>query len=905
MPHDAFISYSRKDRAFAVSLQKALAGYRPPKELPVPQRHLDVFRDEDDFTGAEYYESLSIHLGDAAKLIVLCSPAARASAFVDDEIRRFVQAKGPQHIIALLVAGIPNNEAAPGQEALMAFPQALCDALQMPLAQDYRGFDPRKQRIDRGRYEAAWYTTLANLYDISRAEIEQRDRKRRAQRVRLGIGAAVASVAILAGLIVTALFQGQRARENKRLEMARLLESRTRAVDSTAPGQALRVRALLAAASLRQAWTEEGYAAWQGATREMPATLGSIETDSPLIRMAFSRDGRKLVALCGRRHVHLYTLDDLHESRKLQAFETASVLAIDPAAERALAYVATDESLQVADLRDGTLRTVTIPGSFGVAGFAPNGDILAAGPSDLWVVDAAAQTVRSRVHFAAPASRVAFSHDAALALALSGDTLKAYETASGEMRWEARPPGNLGIAAITLGGDGKLVLVAAGTALSLLDLASGAVVRALPGASGTARATPLNDAGYLLGVDVRDPSNGQVLRTLPFDAGSGPMPAIFASPSGRYVAGSVGGPRGAFAVLDVSRPQRRPDDRDTLFYLTLAGGRSAMAAAFSADDGWLAVSSSEADGQHSELHLMSLRRARWRPAVPMRSRHGDFAVLPPDARVVTRRSQPPVIQAYDADGRVMPVDERTAAHASPSGRYTARLAAGRGWIVSDRSGGSEIVIPASGGPLEFSPDERRVLVFPRVYALDDPSRSEAVSNGSPLYKAWSFPGAALVIGKDNETATRDDKASVLFDWSTGKTTPGPGSAYLQYAVAPDARHFATYDLSDGLRLWAVGSSTSIAAAREAKADRDSLIAFSPDGAWLAVGGCNSQAVLYDARTLARRFRVLFDGDCFVGFSADSRYVLSRSLNSGFPEPALHPSRSTVCWPRPAPRFGAL
>ena len=45
MPHDAFISYSRKDRAFAVCLHKALQRYRPPKELPLPQRHLDVFSD--------------------------------------------------------------------------------------------------------------------------------------------------------------------------------------------------------------------------------------------------------------------------------------------------------------------------------------------------------------------------------------------------------------------------------------------------------------------------------------------------------------------------------------------------------------------------------------------------------------------------------------------------------------------------------------------------------------------------------------------------------------------------------------------------------------------------------------------------------------------------------------------
>jgi hypothetical protein len=50
--HDAFISYSRKDKVFAARLHKALGNYQPPRDLPLTQRRLDVFRDEDDFTGA-------------------------------------------------------------------------------------------------------------------------------------------------------------------------------------------------------------------------------------------------------------------------------------------------------------------------------------------------------------------------------------------------------------------------------------------------------------------------------------------------------------------------------------------------------------------------------------------------------------------------------------------------------------------------------------------------------------------------------------------------------------------------------------------------------------------------------------------------------------------------------------
>jgi hypothetical protein len=76
MPHDAFISYSRKDKDFARRLEKVLEAFVPPKELSLPHRHLDVFRDEDDFTGHEYYESLDRHLRDSTKLIVLSARLA-------------------------------------------------------------------------------------------------------------------------------------------------------------------------------------------------------------------------------------------------------------------------------------------------------------------------------------------------------------------------------------------------------------------------------------------------------------------------------------------------------------------------------------------------------------------------------------------------------------------------------------------------------------------------------------------------------------------------------------------------------------------------------------------------------------------------------------------------------------
>ena len=159
--HDIFISYSRKNKEFAAKLEKALEDYKPPKDLNVPQRHLNVFRDENDFTGGEYFQAIDRHLTGSQKLIVLCSPEARQSPYVNDEIRRFVQTRRSENVISILVSGKPNNEAVNGQESEMAFPDALCEAMEMPLAVDYLGFNPKKDKFNKGVFYGGWYRTLA------------------------------------------------------------------------------------------------------------------------------------------------------------------------------------------------------------------------------------------------------------------------------------------------------------------------------------------------------------------------------------------------------------------------------------------------------------------------------------------------------------------------------------------------------------------------------------------------------------------------------------------------------------------------------------------------------------------------------------------------------------------------
>src|SRR6516162_2122581 len=197
--HDAFISYSRRNEQFADCLEKALENFAPPKGLRAPHRRLEIFRDKQDFTGTEYHRSLEKHLQSSASLIVICSPEAAGSVYVNDEVRNFTRLRGPGRIIPILLAGLPNNEAKLGQDDQKAFPPALCEVMAMPLAADFRGFVPGKNKISRPPYRDSWYTVLANLFDVPRAEIEERDRKRRVRERRI----AASVVAIVAGILAS------------------------------------------------------------------------------------------------------------------------------------------------------------------------------------------------------------------------------------------------------------------------------------------------------------------------------------------------------------------------------------------------------------------------------------------------------------------------------------------------------------------------------------------------------------------------------------------------------------------------------------------------------------------------------------------------------------------------------
>jgi hypothetical protein len=206
---DAFLSYSRKDKDIAARLEDALESYRVPRGLRGVASNINVFRDEKDIIAADdYYQQIEQDLKDSAKLVVICSPDARKSKYVGDEIRRFINDRGATDIIPVLVRGKPNSETKDEDE--MAFPEPLCEN-RMPLAANFLDCESYTGHLHKGPYRSAFFSVLAAIINIDRRRLEQIDEKIRARRRALVLSLASGIILALSVALVFAIKSRQEA----------------------------------------------------------------------------------------------------------------------------------------------------------------------------------------------------------------------------------------------------------------------------------------------------------------------------------------------------------------------------------------------------------------------------------------------------------------------------------------------------------------------------------------------------------------------------------------------------------------------------------------------------------------------------------------------------------------------
>jgi eukaryotic-like serine/threonine-protein kinase len=219
-----FLSYSHADRRWARRVLRWLENWTVPRRLvgretpfgPVPRRLGPVFRDREELGPApELGETIERAIAGSASMLVVCSPAAARSRWVNDEILAFKRLGRADRIVALIVAGDP----AAGDGPEQCFPTALRFRLEAdgrtgtrpiePVAADARdvGDGPRRARR---KVQAA---LLGVPYDV----LARREQQRRSRRL---VAVAAASLLGMAGTLTLAItaWRAQQDAERRRAQ---------------------------------------------------------------------------------------------------------------------------------------------------------------------------------------------------------------------------------------------------------------------------------------------------------------------------------------------------------------------------------------------------------------------------------------------------------------------------------------------------------------------------------------------------------------------------------------------------------------------------------------------------------------------------------------------------------------
>jgi WD40 repeat protein len=923
---DVFISYSRRDSAFALALYKALSSYRPPEGLGLPDQRMRVFIDRSDFTGVDYAEAIVRHLAESAKLIVICSPNARQNPkYINEEIRSFVARRGAANVIPVLLAGIPNNEATPELEAQLAFPQELCDALGMPLARDFRGFDGQTRRLDRGRFEEAWFFLLADIYDKSRSEIERRDQIRRARTQRRLLGAAGALVAVLSALTVTAVVQ----RNTAVTRLVRFYQSNAqrRIEDRDVPGailwytEALQLRddELL---RVRLAGLLRSY---PRLVRVFPAAMNGCD---------FSPDARRVACADGAASARVWDVTTgTAMSPPLPTRGAITMVSFSPNGSMLLTADSTGET-RVRDATSGrSIATLSLPAAVRQARFTPAGDRVVADALDgsMGVFDAATgRAIAPLMKHAFPLRIVMISGDGSRIATIINDgtvfpTVSVWDASTGQL---VAPPVKRpmpGFSASFTSGNDLVYLHVAPDTLAVCSAVS-SVCRPMHMAPTSIESSSFNADGSRLLIVGGD----HAVRALDVQTGEPIGDAMKHGPAVTWALFTPNGDR----ILTF-------DYNHALHVWDVAESAEGRARIESVDNAWLSPDGSRLavrdDGVTASGNVQVLNITdRHEVTVPMRqsqavrdvrfSRDGRYVLivgasswlweLAPNAfeQVGDSTSGRVLAAGFDGARRALLVigDERSvrvwdvagARATTPPMQHESRIDAARmvgskPYVITqsfiDRPGqrstpvltawdgttGQRVGSPLEGGRLYERPplgsDDARVIVSMedgslRVWDLGtgatDGTRLPATIRATRL----TSTGICLAVAADTSTL----RISKSADGTPFGAVVRNAGRVQQVELSPDCAHVTTIDDDERLRIWDTRTGEFVVPRRQ---DDDGFgffqtAVFSPDGAWVATQANDGTARVWSAATGAPRTTPLGSLAFITGvaFTADGRYV---------------------------------
>lgn len=302
---------------------------RATRDGTVPDRLFPIFRDRDELpTSASLGDNISEALRDSRYLIVICSPHAAVSRWVNQEIRAFKAMGRADRVLALIIDGEPNATDRPDCGLPEAFPEALRYGVttdwqltaepQEPIAADIR---PGKDSRANARLKI-----IAGLLGVGFDELRQREVER-ARRRRLAVAASVLAIA---GAIAGVWYVQERMKQReladqtiaaeavKRRELDAAEAAKQRALDvEQAAALAIRARRAVeqqdvVAAALYFAQSHQlnaDPAVRHAALRQMQELILprlSVVHGGEIVSAGFSPDGRKFLTMNDKGSVRVW-----------------------------------------------------------------------------------------------------------------------------------------------------------------------------------------------------------------------------------------------------------------------------------------------------------------------------------------------------------------------------------------------------------------------------------------------------------------------------------------------------------------------------------------------------------------------------------------------------------------------
>lgn len=205
LKYRAFLSYSHRDTRWARSIHRKLEAFPLGKDLlgretpsgPVPQSIKPIFRDRDEFAaGHTLKEQTLAALESSAALIVVCSPAAAQSRYVNEEVRLFRFHHPDRAVVPIIVDG------APGAKDQECFPDALRleilpDGTVGTTAMEILAADVRDAADGE---DLALAKVVARLLDLPTDDVFRRAERARRSMLKKWVAALAALAIILGGL---------------------------------------------------------------------------------------------------------------------------------------------------------------------------------------------------------------------------------------------------------------------------------------------------------------------------------------------------------------------------------------------------------------------------------------------------------------------------------------------------------------------------------------------------------------------------------------------------------------------------------------------------------------------------------------------------------------------------------